>query len=337
MRSLAAPTVSVIICHHVGKLIDRCLTSLTATQGVTFEVCVVTSDPTYHAPEGVMHLWHTGGPAAKRNYGASCARGTYLVFLDDDVEVAADTLFELVDGLVQRPQAAMGFAKILNMVHRDVFDDCGSWLTPTGFLWARAGNDQKDMGQYDTPERCLASKSATCVIRKTVFQRVGEFDEDYYILGEETDLAWRCWLRGYEVWYLPGAMSWHAFGTDLKPKADYYTLERIHTYGCRNYLSLLWTHLGALRASLLIPPHLCAWLVAALGFAFRGELRRSGAIMRGVCQFARRLPALQRKRQAIQRTRRLSDRALWPRIARTPPLTYYTARLLRYTRQGLHG
>lgn len=307
-----------------------------------FEVIIVTSDPTYQVPtEGVPRhirlLYEEGGPAHKRNVGVRYASGKHLVFLDDDVEVGFATLHALWCWLEDHPKCGMVFAKIYNMERRREFDDCGSWLTWTGFLWARAGNGQTDHGQYDIPERCLASKSATCGARREAFFAAGGFDSSYFILGEETDLAWRMWLRGWECWYNPLAVSWHAFGTSLKPKTEYYTLERIHRYGCRNYLSLLLTNLGAARLWRIFPCHLLGWVVAALGFALSGKATRAKLVCYGLWDVLRGLPRILQKRKTVQQLRCRCDRQLMPLISRQIGLGYYLGRITRYVTQGLHG
>ena len=338
--SAERPCVSVIVCHHRGRtLIDRCLTSVRASQGVTVDLVVVTSDPTYTAPVGRL-LFLDDGPAAKRNLGVAHSDAEYCVFLDDDVEVSPDCLAAFVRFLETHPTCGMAFAKILKMEEgrRDEFDDCGSWLTWTGFLWARAQNKQYDRGQFDVPTRILASKSATCIITREAFNRVRGFDQSYYILGEETDLAWRVWLSGAEVWYVPTAVSWHAFGCEsLKPKQEFYTDERIFYRGCKNYLSLLWTNVGLGRLSRTLPPHVSAWVLSAAGFFFTGHPRRSVQIMRALWDTARTLPDLQRNRRRVQTTRVISDRVLWPLISYQPPFSYYWQRMTRYLTQGLHG
>ena len=326
------PLISVGICHHTGQLIHRCLESVRASQGVRYEILVCTS--TQEAYPGCQMLYDQGGPAHKRNLLAQASQGSILVYLDDDVEVSPYCLYELWQGL-DRPGVGMVFAKIRNMERRQELDDCGSWLTWTGFLWARAGNWQRDTGQYDTPQPILASKSATCAIWRRVFFDVGGFDASYFILGEETDLAWRCWLRGHHVWYWPAAVSWHAFNTTFKPKPAYYTLERIHYRGVRNYLSLLWTTLGTLRLLSILPIHLAVWTMALLGFALRGQWDRAQHLARGLWDFWTHLPHA--KRRQVQASRILSDRDLQLHIAYAPPARYYVGRLLRYITQGLHG
>lgn len=316
---------------------DKCLESVALSRSITFETIVVTSDPKYDREDGPKVYFEKGGPAHKRNYGVERSRSSIIVFLDDDVVISPYCLYYLNEFLTSQPHAAMVFAKIFNMERRQEFDDCGSWLTPTGFLYARAGNGVRDTGQYDEECRILASKSATCAIKRNIFYEVGGFDASYYILGEETDLAWRCWLKGHEVWYTPLARSWHAFNTSLKPKADYYTLERIHFHGCKNYLNLLMTNLGNLQLIKVLPIHITAWVVAAVSFALRGKFQRSFHIMRGMWWNAANIWPTLKKRRKVQSGRRISDKSLMSIIMRHPPRHYYIDRLRRYITQGLHG
>ena len=237
----------------------------------------------------------------------------------------------------QRPNCGMGFAKILNMERRDEFDDCGSWITPTGFLFSRAQNHQKDCGQYDTSCPVLASKSATCIVRRDVFYQAGGFDKDYYILGEETDLAWRVWLSGHQCWYFPSAKSWHAFGTKFKPKQEFYTLERIHFHGCKNYISLLVTNLGLSRLLAILPAHILIWCASAVGFSLRGQFQRSLLIMRGIFWNLIHLRKVLRKRRRVQQGKKVGEVNFWRLVSFSPPLEYYWNRIFRYVSQGLHG
>lgn len=310
--------------------------SVETSQGVSYDVIIVTSDPTYQYRTAQV-LVDTEGPAQKRNVGTHASQAPYLVFLDDDLEISPFCLYELWHWMEEHRRCGMAFGKILNMERRKEFDDCGSWITWTGFLWARAGNDQQDRRQFETPQRCLASKSATCIARRDTILQAKGFDPDYFILGEETDLAWRCWLHGWEVWYVPAARSWHAFNTRLKPPADFYTLTRIHRLGSRNYLKLLTTNLGLSRLLRILPIHLLGWTVACLGYLLRGQWPRAYCVAAGVWDWLMGLPGDWVKRTRVQESRVVSDRDLWPVISASPPLGYYVDRMRRYLTQGLHG
>ena len=332
----AVPTLSVIVCHHTGTLWQGCFETLAQSVGVSFELIVVSSNPPPEwAGEWFTVLHDTGGPAHKRNVGVQHSHGEYLVFLDDDTEVSPYLLYNFWRGFQELPTAGMLFARIYNGERRSELDDCGSWLTPTGFLYARASCRTLDADTLLRPVPCLASKSAGCAIRRDTFLCAGGFDASYYILGEETDLAWRVWLSGAEVWYWPHAVLWHYFNTGAKPVQDYYTLRRIHEYGARNYQRCLFTNVGWMRLLPLLLLQALAWLLAVLGFTLRGQHLRGWCILRGLWDFYTNLPWA--KRRAVQSTRRVSDHGLWPLITCHVPWAYYPQRLMRYIFNGLHG
>mgnify|MGYP001559050194 CR=1 FL=1 len=332
------PVVSVVIPHHTGTLIHRCLESLTKQEGVTPQIIVVTSDTNFRTLDyHIEQLFSTDGPAGKRNFGVRFAKSRFIAFLDDDVEISPFCLYEMWACLKDNPKVGMCYAKILNMERRKEFDDAGSYLTCTGFLWARAENGVEDTGQFDEPCEILASKSATCMVRRGAFFEAGGFDKDYFILGEETDLSWRMWLKGWRVLYWPQAVSWHAFNTSLKPKPKFYTDERIFYRGCHNYINLLLTNLGTRRLLCTLPLHISVWLVSAVGFALRGEWRRSWLILRGIWANFTGWRVILAKRRRVQSSRGVSDRILMQTISRSPRFRYYTDRMRRYLSQGIHG
>lgn len=327
--------ISVIVCHHKGTLIHGAIDSLLQSRGVDFEIIVATSVPNLEFA-GTRTLYIEGGPALKRNLAAKHALGQFLAFYDDDIEVDRDSLFHQLKMFESQSKIGMTFGKLLNMEHRNRFDEAGSFLTPTGFLWARAESGVRDVGQFEVPEPVLAGKSAACMIPKNVFWQIGAFDVSYEILGEETDLAWRVWLAGFSVWYAPQSITYHAFNTKFKPK-DFYVPRRVYFNGCRNYLSMLITNLSA--ESLFVP---CAvqcvvWSCAVVGFAITGKFQAAWNILLGLKYVFMNLPTILRKRKRIQVGRKISDNMLLPIIMRHPGLRYYLQRFLRYIQVGLHG
>ena len=76
---------SVIICHHTGKLIDKCLASISKQD---IERIIVTSDNSWFQQESdddkVMYT-PVNEPTYKRNLGSEIAETGYLAFMDDDV------------------------------------------------------------------------------------------------------------------------------------------------------------------------------------------------------------------------------------------------------------
>lgn len=326
--------VSAIICHHKHRLIDKAVDSLLKSKGVSIQVIVISSDETYQ-DDRVTVVPHHGGPALKRNVGFKFADHNLIAFFDDDIEVRPWAVYEMAKTL-DDPSIGMVFGKLLNMEFTDRFDEAGSFLTWSGFLWSRAESGTIDRGQYESTEPILAGKSASCMIRRSVFAEVGQFDPSYEILAEETDLSWRVWLYGYKVLFVPSSITLHAFNTKFKP-ADMYTPVRVYFNGCRNYLSMLITNLSDREIIIPVIIQVIVWTMAGWGFLITGKTEAGINVFKGLWWVMRHWRYILSKRVTVQAGRKISDKKLLPIITRNPPLSYYINRFFSYIKTGRHG
>lgn len=329
--------ISVVVCHHTGNLLFGFLDSLFKSQNVKFEVIVLTSNEDL-AMKGIKNclVFHdTTSPAEKRNTGVRLSRGKYIAFFDDDVTIDPLCLYHLKDGI--GPSVGMTYGKLWNMEHRNRFDEAGSYLTKTGFLWSRAGQNDIDNGQYSKDEYVLSGKSASCMIKKEVFKAVGGFDEDFGILGEETDLAWRVWLYGKCVLYTPQATGYHAFNTKFKPKEKHYTNKRVFFNGCRNYITMLIKNLEKKNLWSILPAHILIWFFAGLAMIGTLKVKEGWNIWCGIWYVVKNYRLISQKRAKVQSKRKKTDAEIWENIYRVPPRGYYIGRFTRYVKNALHG
>jgi len=330
--------VSAVLCHHKGFLIEKAVESLKKSKHIELEIIVVTSDEDCMKRlenSGCVMVFERGGPAHKRNVGVKFAQNDNIAFFDDDIEVRPYAVYEMAKWL-KEPEVGMVFGKLLNMEFHNKFDEAGSFLTWSGFLWARAESGCEDVGQFNNVECVLAGKSAACMISKKVFGRVGMFDQSYEILGEETDLAWRVWLYGYYVLYVPSSVTYHAFNTKFK-KADMYTPNRVYFNGSRNYISMLMTYRG--NRDLIIPVivQFIVWFMAGCGFIITGKREAGFNVFRGLRWVLTHLDCILSKRGTVQKNRKISDKELMSIVRRNPPFMYYVKRFLSYVKTGRHG
>lgn len=297
---------------------------------------MATSDETLTELPGTKVIQLKGGPSNKRNVATRFAQGDYFAFFDDDIEATPYSLFYMLETL-KKSNVGMVYGKLLNMEFRNRFDEAGSFLTYSGFLWARCASGIEDKGQFDSIEPVLSGKSAACMIHRKVFWDVGGFDVSYEILGEETDLSWRVWLSGYKVLYIPRSITYHAFGTRFKP-IEMYTSKRVFFNGCRNYLSMLYTNLG--KGNWIIPLiiQLSVWTLAGIGMIVTGKTEAGINIFKGIIYFFKNIRHIWNKRYKVQKQlRKISDKELLPIIKRTPSICYYIERFFSYIQQGKHG
>lgn len=326
--------VSAVLCHHRGRLIDKAIDSLVKSKGVELQIIVVTSDETYK-DDRVRVVYQHGGPALKRNVGFKFAEHQLIAFFDDDIEVRPWTVFYMAT-VLKRDGIGMVFGKLLNMEFTDRYDEAGSYLTSSGFLWARAESGVKDTGQFENIVPILAGKSASCMIRRRVFAEVGMFDVSYEILAEETLLSWKVWLWGYNVLYVPQSVTLHAFNTRFKPK-DMYVPKRIYWNGSRNYITMLLTCLNGFNCFRILPIHISVWILSAIGMLLTGKFIAGTYIFKGLWYVVANFKLIMQKRKFIQSHRKISDIELFKTIMKKPSKNYYINRFLRYIKLGMHG
>ena len=234
-----------------------------------------------------------GSPCKARNDGARKAKGKYLVFLDNDVTVKKGFLDKALNYLDQQPQVGAGLLKLLRS-GTNRFDSAGELITANGFLVERARRAE-DKGQFDKADKIFSGKGAGLVIRKSVFNEIGGFDENYIYYWEEPDLLWRVWQAGWEVRFLWMAKVHHAYGTKLKPIPKV-PAERQVYLACRNQLmTIIKNAFGRRRRQMLFWVSL-SWLGLEILFLIKGQWRRAWAIERAwrwlLTHFSQRLIGL---------------------------------------------
>ncbi len=327
--------ISIIICHHTGSLVRKCIESIRKSLHTHYEIIIITSIPSYllRLP-GVKVYYFEGGPAAKRNYGVSLSRGEYIAFFDDDTLVMPECLWFMKCAL--KNKVGMVYSKILTM-GTNRFDDAGSFLGSWGFLIERSGNVE-DIGQFDCIKKILSGKSASCMIKRDMFLKVRGFDEDFFMFGEETDLSWRVWLAGYEVKYIPRAITYHAFNTPIKNVKQYYSQKTVHYHGSKNYITMLIKNLEWRNLAHILPKHLLVWLIVGFIFVLKGEFIKAGYVFRGVGYNFWHIRAILYKKRALNRfIRTKSDKDIAQYVFSATPFSYYVNRFLTYIKAGRTG
>ena len=135
----------------------------------------------------VLQLAQTGGPARARNFGARAARGEVLMFLDADVELHEDALFE-----VGRSFAADA---ALDAVFGSYDDAPGA----DNFL-SQYRNLLHHYTHQTSREEASTFWSGCGAIRRDVFLKMGGFDEKYRRPSiEDIELGYRLTRAGHRV------------------------------------------------------------------------------------------------------------------------------------------
>jgi GT2 family glycosyltransferase len=252
-----------------------------------------------------LALGENRGFAGACNAGMRAASGDFVALLNNDTEVDPQWLAEVVAAFERHPEAGLIASKMLLFDRRDTFHTAGDFYRADGIPGNR-GVWERDEGQYDREEAVFSACGGSAAYRRTMLEEVGLLDEDFFYSCEDMDLAWRAQLAGWRCIYAPRAVVYHKLSaTGGGVTASFYDGRNFIYLLAKDYPGDLWhTHWRAiLRAQLGL-----AWTALK---SWRGTAAR--ARLRGMFAGVVGIPAMIRKRSAVQRSRTV-ERAYLERI-----------------------
>ena len=249
----------------------------------------------------VLALPRNVGFAAAVNRGIAATGGEFVALLNNDVELDPDWLGELIAALESHPDAGSATPKLISYHDRSLLDGAGDELSWSG-VCTRRGYRRPDTGQYDVPGDVFSACGGAALYRRSVLERIGPLDEDFFAYLEDTDWGFRARLEGHGCRYVPSSRAYHMGGATTDRVSDLGTYLRR-----RNMIALILKNYPA-RSLLRHAPDLA--LEQLLGLALSVLQGTSRAQLRAWRDALRQLPATLRKRRAVQRRRVLAPAQL---------------------------
>lgn len=183
------------------------------------------------------------GFAKGNNQGIDFARSIgaeYLFFLNNDAVVAINTISKLYEFIKKNPQCAAVSPYIF--YHRSKLNDRskisagegqnneliwfggGRVILPLGFIAHRFIRKKFIADKYG-PSTSDYLTGCAILARSDIVYECGGFDESYGIYSEDVDLSLKIRKKGWQLWVLPTAHSWHkvssSSGGELTPQKAY--------------------------------------------------------------------------------------------------------------------
>jgi GT2 family glycosyltransferase len=219
----SAPLVSTIVANWNGaKDLEFCLPSLRAQSYRPLEIIVVdnaSTDDSAAVARNFGARWlgldRNRGLAAALNRGAEAARGEFLLFLNNDMRFHEEFVEFMVSEIV-------GDRSVFSVDARQYDWDGTKEVHLATRLATKGGEGTRGheltpglhicQQPRDQPTAVLMSSAASMLARKSMFQRLGGFDEKLFFGYEDVDLCWRGWIQGWKTVFVPAAKCWHRVG-----------------------------------------------------------------------------------------------------------------------------
>ena len=310
--------ISAVVCNYNGEAyLAGCLDSILAQGDDVDEVIVVDNGSEdgsvalvreRYPDVQLVEVGANRGPCVARNVGMRAARNRWVLAVDNDAILTDGLVASLRAVAEERPDAVIVqprsvHAEDPSQVHYD-----GARFHYVGLLSLR--NFYRPLAEV-ADHGVLPVDGAIAITllcdRGVVLDEAGGYDEDFFILFEDYDLSLRLRIAGHGIYSDEDTVVLHRGGTPgISFRAGAYPKIRAFYHSRNRWLLLVKTHRWwTLLVSL---PALVAYeLVWALFTLTKGHFK---AWTWGKFSFFRSLPAALRKRRAIQRSRRVGDRAL---------------------------
>jgi GT2 family glycosyltransferase len=236
-RSIAPQISVVIVSYNTRELLRECIETLQReADGVLYETIVVDNASSDGSADLISDQFpdvrlirseSNLGFAGANNRGFEIARGRYIVLLNSDAFLGPNALALSLAHMENNPKAGLGGARLIGRdgswqpAARMFPSPLNDWLMISGLagryprsrFYGRADRTWADPGDAAVVDWVPGAYS---IIRKGVLDRVGYFDERFFLYYEEVDLCRRIAAAGYETWYWPDVVTVHLGGESSK-------------------------------------------------------------------------------------------------------------------------
>jgi len=253
------PKVAIIILNWNGlKDTTECLNSLRSITYPNFRIILVDNHSQSDDADKLKKLFgdfidvvenpQNFGFAKGNNIGIKKAlseNADFVLLLNNDTVVKPDFLEKLVE-TSQQNNAGITAPKILVYGTDDISSAGGTVKWFSRFIIRHDSSPDDTAAGHDFLTGCCL------LVRKDVFEKIGFFDESFFLYYEDVDLCLRARKAGYTMAVNRQSVIWHKISQSVKPESETY-----HYFTSRNKLLFTRKH-GPLLAFLY--QYVRAWL-----------------------------------------------------------------------------
>lgn len=210
----------IIVNYKTPELTHRCIHSIVQSMtNITFEIIVIDNASNDHSEEYITKdfpqvQWinnsYNAGFGRANNLGVAHAKGKYILLLNSDMLLLEDEDFQTcIDKLEESENNGILGCKLLNednSFQKSFYHDIGSihYLLSYNVLWYKLFKPK--------PRSLDAIMGSFMLFRKTDFDTVQGFDEDFFMYAEELELCNRIKKQEKNIIYFENYSAIHKHG-----------------------------------------------------------------------------------------------------------------------------
>jgi len=223
--------LSILIVHtYEGRLLRQTLGSIRrAAPKLNFEIIIIDNNPAAGFGEMLAsefpQVKHIGlekniGFGSAMNVGIKAAEGRYVLIFNPDIVVQPESLERMMEFMDSNPDVGMCGPQ-LNNPDGSLQHSCYRFPTIMMPAYRRTPLGKLSFGQKAVDHYLMVDDDhddqmdvdsligAALFTRRSTLDKVGSFDERFFMYYEDNDLCRRFWENGHRVVYYPKAQMIH--------------------------------------------------------------------------------------------------------------------------------
>ncbi|MDR1170858.1 MAG: glycosyltransferase family 2 protein [Bacteroidales bacterium] len=216
------------------------------------------------------------GFAGGNNIAIKQAKGEYIYLLNNDTTVPDGHIQVLVSLMTHNADYNVVCPKIKLFDDPDILMFAGfTELSPVTFRNKSYGYGEVDKGQHDKSRESAYAHGAAVILRRSVIEKAGLMNENYFLYYEEIDWSTRIKKAGYKIWYTPDTYVLHkesvSTGRNSPLQSYYMNRNRVlyimcNTSGLKKAIGFIYQMAVAMPKNMLV-------------HGIRGQMKNMKAVM----------------------------------------------------------
>lgn len=307
MTARSDAKVSILLVNYNGLAhLDECLSSVCAQTYPGLEIIMVDNGSKDGSAEHVERAFSAVkviraganlGFAGGNNFGLPHCTGDFVFFLNNDTRLEPGTVANLMAAVSEHPDVEAFGCLLLDYRDPSKVDSAGDTLYDTGGVFSFHGYPAS---LFDRPRFITSACAGAALYSRALLERLGGFDEDFFLNFEDMDLSLRARHLGHRILFVPSARVHHKGSATLGGKMSALSFY----YSERNLPLLLLKTFPLPNLARMLPAFLLLKAMRGITAARQGQL---GAYLRGNLGALALAPRMLAKRRRILAESRLSS------------------------------
>jgi GT2 family glycosyltransferase len=327
------PLVSIILATYNSEdYLTECLKSIFSTSYPNFELIIIDNKSTdktiniikkfkdkYKENINLILSSKNLGYAKANNKAVKQSKGDFIFILNPDTIVSDNFLEPLIEEIIKPNVSAV--QPLVYLFDKKTINLTGKVTHYLGFDWL------KDFKKTNIPKRQVIKSfsGSGILVSKEYFNKVGGFDELFFMYYEDSDLSWKFNLIDKKIIFTPKSVLLHDY--KYIPKDNYQPLKQKLFYIERNRLITLFKNLS-LKSLLLILPSLIFMELGMIVFSFYEgwgitKLKTYFSILNN-------MSLILKNRRLIQSQRKISDKLIFKNFVSSITFEKFSNPIIKY-------